>query len=188
MKTKITEGVTYTCSDTRIHKAFQTRAMLDKFPEISEGERPLLSKSCGIDSFKIGGITPELLSKTGHIDEAVGSLVGIDDRKTYHVVKHSGHPLDVKPARDVVNNYAHCDNYSEDGETVGSALMRASTHNVKYICLIESGYEIVAHHSVGGLDVTVYLPSKKFNLHKWKEEQEEAAKRSVQEMCEMSQK
>jgi len=137
--------------------------------EVGIHDHPMFINPDAIEEAFVRIISPELLGTYARLEGATGCMVDICDNSRIFLLNRDGEVLsEVFQSIDIIHNEAHVDDESEEGETVGRAIIcLPSSELVEYIVSVHTGYEIEDHSSVGGNRVIVYRRSKKFDLDKW---------------------
>jgi len=139
---------------------FEIAAFFERFPFL------LASTTRGVEHVEVKRVDIGLLECTPKFEGATGAMVDIQDSDEILLLNAAGELLaEVAQGGRCVHNEAYTDDEELDGETVGEALLRIDPAAVAYIVRHHTGFEIQDHESVGGNELTVYLPG--VDMEKW---------------------
>jgi len=130
-----------------------------------------------VESVAVARVTPELLQKTPSVTSYDSGCASWRDEERVVLFDRNWRALaEVRPddSGEIVGARSR---WSHDGETIGEAIARTGCrHNVAYIVVIRTGYDIENFYSVGGYDVVVHKAPKGWTIGEWVAREERRAR------------
>jgi len=163
-------------------RRFRIEEFFSEFSFLTTGENPIVADQDKVERVRVSRISPELLEKAPRSTRTVGHRVDINEREQIDLLDQDGNCLGT-----VNEELTHTDHSSHDssskvtlGETVGETLLRIENPDVvHFVIVVNTGYRLHNHESVGGYSVTLYKAPKGFSLRAWVDEQLAHARASI---------
>ena len=133
-----------------------------------------------VESVAVARVTPELLQKTPSVTSYDSGCASWYDKELVVLFDRNWQALaEVRPddSGEIVGARSR---WSRDGETIGEAIARTGCrHDVAYIVVIRTGYNIENFYSVGGYNVILYKAPKGWTISEWVAREERRARNEI---------